>query len=156
MLQPSSIHAGAPTSGKDNEVADQPVQVVATPIKPLASCLLPASDMDKLFVGKAEMSHGDLGRVVSIFDATSAHALGVLLLTKAASLSSVSRIILIACWCDLEDVTQALLSCKEYGHNPSVYVDHRTTLANTARDQLVRLLELRANGISVKVVRATS
>ena len=36
---------------------------------------------------------------------------------------------------------------------PIVYVDHRNTLANTARDQLQRLLELRANGIPIKVVK---
>ena len=99
------------------------------------------------------MSHGDLGRVVNIFDASSAHALAVFLSTKAASFSSVGRIILIACWYDLEDVTRALISCKESGHSPIVYVDHRNTLGNTARDQLVRLLELRSNGIPVRVVK---
>ena len=91
--------------------------------------------------------------MVSILDGASAHKLAVHVLTKAASFSSVGRIILIACWYDLEDVTQALLSCKESGHCPIVYVDHRNTLANTAREQLVRLLELRQNGIAVKVVQ---
>ena len=122
-----------------------------TPVKPLASFLIPTDDSDKLLVGKAELSQEDLGRVVSIFDGASAHRLAVFLLTKAASLSSVGRIILVACWYDLEDVTQALLSCKESGHCPVVYVDHRNTLANTAREQLVRLLELRQNGITVTV-----
>ena len=74
--QPSGTPAGAARSSNDEPIADQPLETVATPVKPLASCLLPASDSDKLFVGKAEMSQEDLGRVVSIFDGASAHRPG--------------------------------------------------------------------------------
>ena len=88
-----------------------------------------------------------------MFDARSAHALGVYMLNKAASISSIGRIVLMACWFDLDDVTKALIKCRESGHSVTVFIDHKNTLANTARDQLQRLLELRANGICVKVVK---
>ena len=79
--------------------------------------------------------------------------MGNYLLDQALSTGAKLTIVLTACWYDLGDLTEKLVYAARMQHKVTAYFDHKATLGGTTRDQLVRLKELKANGVRVRIAQ---
>ena len=93
------------------------------------------------------------GRVLSILPARQTHAMGSYLLDQALATGTKLTIVLTACWYDLGDLTEKLIYAARMQHKVTAYFDHKATLGGTTRDQLVRLKELKSNGVRVRIAQ---
>ena len=94
-----------------------------------------------------------LGKVLSLCDAREAHSLAYRMLMKAAGFSAAKgKVVLTGCWYDLEELNEGLIKCQSSGHEPVVYICKKQTMGGPCKEQLTKLLALKAQGVRVRLV----